>query len=80
VFNFYETVFRPEDEPIYAPYMGEAYHTTSSGKPREDPSRYYMTYWRTHQMSDHLPMWVELKIDYSDEYLMRKLDAGEANT
>jgi hypothetical protein len=32
-----------------------------------------MTYWRTFQMSDHLPMWVELKIDYSDDYLARKL-------
>jgi len=23
-------------------------------------------------MSDHLPMWVELKIDFSNEYLKRK--------
>lgn len=76
VFDFYETVFRPEDEPIYAPIMGKAYQT-SKGKPRsaESKSRYYKTYWRTHQMSDHLPMWVELRIDYSDEYLNRKLNA-----
>lgn len=25
--------------------------------------------WRTHQMSDHLPMWVELHIDFTPEYL-----------
>jgi endonuclease/exonuclease/phosphatase family metal-dependent hydrolase len=25
--------------------------------------------WRTYQMSDHLPMWVELRIDFGDEYL-----------
>lgn len=25
--------------------------------------------WRTHEMSDHLPVWIELRTDYSDEYL-----------
>lgn len=27
--------------------------------------------WRTHQMSDHMPMWVELRIDFSREYLSK---------
>ncbi len=31
--------------------------------------------WRTYQMSDHLPMWAELRIDFGDEYLERV--AGE---
>jgi endonuclease/exonuclease/phosphatase family metal-dependent hydrolase len=25
--------------------------------------------WRTYQMSDHLPMWIELRIDFGNEYL-----------
>jgi hypothetical protein len=25
--------------------------------------------WRTYKMSDHLPMWIELRSDFSDEYL-----------
>ncbi len=29
---------------------------------------YYLE-WRTFQMSDHLPLWVEIKIDFSDQYL-----------
>jgi endonuclease/exonuclease/phosphatase family metal-dependent hydrolase len=29
----------------------------------------YYCEWRTFQMSDHLPLWVELKIDFSTEYL-----------
>lgn len=29
----------------------------------------YYDEWRTFQMSDHLPLWVELEIDFSDEYL-----------
>jgi hypothetical protein len=79
VFNFYETVFRDEDESIYASDMGKAYRRTSKGKQRDASGRrsYYRTYWRTHQMSDHLPMWVELEINYSDRYLERKL-AGTA--
>ena len=79
VFDFFQTVFRAEDQGIYIPSMGAAYDATSKGKPRTEASKanYYRTYWRTHQMSDHLPMWVELRVDYSDEYLARKL-AGDA--
>ena len=29
--------------------------------------------WRTHQMSDHLPMWIELKVDLGPKYLARKM-------
>jgi endonuclease/exonuclease/phosphatase family metal-dependent hydrolase len=74
VFDFFDVVYREEDEALYVDAMGEAYTTTSRGEPRQTPSRYYQTYWRTQQMSDHLPMWVELKIDYSDAYLTRQLN------
>jgi len=30
--------------------------------------KYYME-WRTFQASDHLPLWVEIKIDFSEQYL-----------
>ena len=76
MFNYYETIFcdTPEDKAIYMKHMPD-YEKTTEGKPRTEKSKvtYYQTYWRTHQMSDHLPMWVELKIDYSDEYLRSKL-------
>lgn len=81
VFDYYDFVFRntDEDREIYRPYMGDEYDTTSKGKARSDSGKktYYSTYWRTHQMSDHLPMWVELRIDYSDEYLKNKLERDE---
>jgi exonuclease III len=75
VFDFYKTVFRDQDQELYIPDMGERYFKNSKNKLRNAKSQksYYKTYWRTHQMSDHLPMWVELKIDYSDQYLERKL-------
>lgn len=30
---------------------------------------YYYKTWKTFQISDHLPMWVEIKVDHSEEYL-----------
>lgn len=76
VFDYYQHVYTEDDQELYADAMGESYLETSKGKPRDAASkkRYYKTYWRTHQMSDHLPLWVELKIDFSDQYLKRKRD------
>ncbi len=79
VFNFYKTVFREEDEATFAPYMGDAYLNSKPGVPRKDPKGYYKQ-WRTFQMSDHFPMWVELQIDFSDAYLQRKLDEKKSQT
>lgn len=76
VFDFYRHVYTDDNEQRYAAAMGDAYEVTSKGKVRDaaSKSRYYRTYWRTHQMSDHLPLWVELKIDFSKRYLERKLE------
>ena len=73
VFNYYDVVFTEEDESIYIPLMGESYNTTEAGTARKDKSLYYKTYWRTYQMSDHLPMWAEIKIDHTDAYLENRL-------
>ncbi|MEM6464575.1 MAG: endonuclease/exonuclease/phosphatase family protein [Pseudomonadota bacterium] len=72
VFDFFNTVYRAtaDDEAAYAAEMGDAYHVTSRGEIRtkSGKTRYYRTYWRTHQMSDHLPMWLEIRSNYSQEY------------
>ena len=71
VFDYYKSVFRKEDQTAYIPDMGKAYRTNSKGQPRNAAGKasYFKTYWRTFQMSDHLPMWIDVKIDYTDEYL-----------
>lgn len=67
------------------------YNKTNAGKkpvlpkkPKEPPvpntthttkEEYFTGTWRTHQMSDHLPLWVELKIDFSDQYLKKQKTA-----
>lgn len=66
VFDFSEYVYRNEDAEEYAAEIPK----TTSGKPGS-----YRT-WRTFQMSDHLPMWIELRVDFSSEYL-DKIAQGE---
>jgi endonuclease/exonuclease/phosphatase family metal-dependent hydrolase len=73
VFDYYDTVFTSADEALYVKEMGKAYTTKDDGKPRTDKAGYYKTYWRTHQMSDHLMKWVEIKIDFTEQYLQHKL-------
>ena len=74
VFDFFKHVYTERDQEIYADQMGESYNIKTNGEQRSESGKrtYYKTYWRTHQMSDHLPLWVELKIDFSETYLKRK--------
>jgi hypothetical protein len=39
------------------------------------PEKLFTGSWRTFQMSDHLPLWVELKINFSDQYLKKQKKA-----
>lgn len=71
--------------------LNEEYKKTKQGtkpkaptKPKEPaepnttlstPEKLFTGSWRTFQMSDHLPLWVELKIDFSDQYLKKQKPA-----
>jgi endonuclease/exonuclease/phosphatase family metal-dependent hydrolase len=74
VFNYYTYVYRPEDEQMYGDDMGKAYTETKEGKERDKSARtrYYKD-WRTYHMSDHLPLWIELQIDFGKQYLSKKI-------
>ncbi len=71
-FKFFDYVFKDDEEDIYRPFM------LKKKKKETDPDVFYKSYkqWRTHQISDHLPLWIEVKIDYTDEYLGDKLKKG----
>ena len=56
IFDFYEHVFREGDEARFR----------ASGQVEEGAS---FKDWRTYQMSDHLVMWTEFKVDKADDYL-----------
>jgi hypothetical protein len=66
VFDFYEVLFREEDLATYQKYFDEKNVT---GKTDKQLLSYYLSKYRTFQMSDHLPLWVELQIDFSNQYL-----------
>lgn len=65
VYNYYEYIYLNVDESVYTDEMGVKYKEKKEAKQK---TRYYKD-WRTHQMSDHLPMWLELKVDFGEEYL-----------
>lgn len=56
IFDFYESVYRLDDEEAYA-----SERALKPGRTFKD--------WRTYRMSDHLPMWIEFGIDDSEAYL-----------
>jgi hypothetical protein len=56
-FPFFEHVYRDTDWKVYQPKMAK-------NKYKE---------WRTFKMSDHLPLWVELYVDFRTDDLMRKI-------
>jgi len=56
VFDFYQEVFRKEDEAVY----DKEFKKTRLKSFKE---------WKTYQMSDHLPLWIEFKVDFSINYL-----------
>jgi len=64
-FNFAETIYREQDLEVYKEYFLDKIE----GKTEKEIRKYYLSTWRTFQMSDHLPLWVELKIDFSHQYL-----------
>ncbi len=70
IFDYFEYVYRTEDQQLYTGKFPDV-----TVRPDELDSKgslnKYKT-WRTFQMSDHLPMWIELKIDFGIEYLKRK--------
>jgi hypothetical protein len=69
VFNFAESVYREADLETYREYFPDKIPDKIKEKTEQEIRKCYLSTWRTFQMSDHLPLWVELKIDFSNQYL-----------
>jgi len=68
VFNYYDSVFRAED---FKTYFDASTIKNKWGATEEKRKTYFTKKWRTWQMSDHLPLWTELNIDFTEKYLKR---------
>jgi len=73
VLRFYRSVFKDDEFDTYEPYIDSA-KLEAAGPDRTDKEKYYKDTWRTFQMSDHYPLWVELQIDFSEDYLNKLRD------
>ena len=69
VIRWQEAVFRDDEAAAYEQIARDIREGRDKGKPYADWDRSYRD-WRTHEMSDHLPVWIELRVDYSNEYLL----------
>jgi hypothetical protein len=70
VFDFQQVIYGPEDASQYLGAMARSaprkFDAVSGDAKALD--KFYRQ-WRTFQLSDHLPLWVELKTDFADNYL-----------
>ena len=83
VFDYFDVVYRDEDydDHVAAMLNGKAaddpdnkltFDTKGNLRSEEKRRSYYRNHWRRRQISDHLPMWLELQIDYGENYLKKR--------
>jgi endonuclease/exonuclease/phosphatase family metal-dependent hydrolase len=82
-FDFYEHVFTADDADTYRPYIDRyiAERAASGQRSPKAPataaaSLTQFRRWRTYQMSDHLPLWAEFRVDFADEHLAGLVTPG----
>lgn len=66
--NMYQDVFRDEDRAIYQSALPKADPEKNAKFKAKTPDELYRK-WRTWQMSDHSPLWIEIETDFADDYL-----------
>jgi endonuclease/exonuclease/phosphatase family metal-dependent hydrolase len=73
VFDFTQVVYGLEDAKLYASAIER-----SAGRAFADDESLNVFYrnWRTFQISDHLPLWLELRTDFSEAYLASAMRGG----
>jgi hypothetical protein len=64
VVDFFDAVYSDDKFEDYEDEL-----RTASGTAPANPWRYYRNYWRRREMSDHLLLWVQLPIDFSNIHL-----------
>ena len=73
VLNPFNYVFQ---EPVFQEYDTQMLADYGGGQDLTNPellAEYFLRYWRRGQLSDHFPIWSEIIIDSSDDFLTNKL-------
>ena len=66
--DMYKDVFRPQDRAIYAKKMPKK-DPEKDKKFKAKTSQALFRKWRTWQLSDHSPLWIQIDTDFTDFYL-----------
>ena len=72
-FDYTESVYNDKDYEEYIPVMP----AKKGGEKRTGDAalKYFHETYRITQMSDHMPLWVELKVDFSEQYIAKQKQA-----
>lgn len=75
VFNLFDYVYidTPEEIANYHNLMLQHKENPSTLTTDSKFRGYFNRYWKRNQMSDHLPIWIEVQTESSDEFLASKL-------
>jgi len=57
----------------YLDFMREHKEDPSTLTTEDKIKSYFKTHWRTRQVSDHLPLWISMQVDHSNDFLKEKL-------
>jgi hypothetical protein len=68
--DMFADVFRTADREVYQAHTPAADPETNEAFKAKTPAALYRK-WRTWQMSDHKPLWIEIETDFADDYLKR---------
>ena len=74
VFRYFDTIYKESEFTSYKSYMLKHKEDPSTLTDDEAFKKYFNSYWKRNQISDHYPIWIEMQIDHSDEFLQEKLD------
>ncbi|MDB5344782.1 MAG: uncharacterized protein JWP89_3159 [Schlesneria sp.] len=66
IFNFTDTIFGDDEAEAYTQAMERS--SPDQYKRAKNKQAFYKN-WRTFQISDHFPLWLELKTDFANAYL-----------
>lgn len=74
-FDFTESVYNDADYEEYIDVM-PAKKGGGGKRTGEAARKYFHSTYRITQMSDHMPLWVELKVDFSGQYIEKQKQAA----
>lgn len=75
--DMFDDVFRMEEREIYAAKVPKEDPEKNPKYKVKTPEAIYRK-WRSWQMSDHKPLWIEIKTDYSEHYLRELVEENSS--